>query len=156
MRKSGIFNLRKYAWENGGLCAVFLYLVMITAGMANQISISGSCSYSATSSCAGRQQISHVNSSECTDIERVIVGGKYCFESCMGQAAPGYYMQTVTRPVIGLTNCIITFYAPYACDNPGTSAGGSTSQTSCYIPSGKRGTDSSGSYTYTGNCYWKN
>lgn len=43
-----------------------------------------------------------------------------------------------------------------ACPNGGTSAAGATSITSCYLPSGTTGTDSSGTYTYTLNCYYTN
>lgn len=37
-----------------------------------------------------------------------------------------------------------------------TSAAGATSITSCYLPSGASFSDSTGSGTYTGNCYYKN
>ena len=40
------------------------------------------------------------------------------------------------------------------CPSPGTSAAGSTSQ-SCYIPAGTTGSDSTGTYKYTSNCYYK-
>ena len=40
------------------------------------------------------------------------------------------------------------------CPSPGTSAAGSTSVSSCYIPSGTTGSDDSGSYKYTANCYY--
>lgn len=35
-----------------------------------------------------------------------------------------------------------------------TASSGATSVTSCYLPSGTTGSDSSGSFTYTGNCYY--
>ena len=41
-----------------------------------------------------------------------------------------------------------------SCPSPGTSAAGSTSISSCYIPSGTTGSDNSGSYKYTANCYY--
>ena len=37
-----------------------------------------------------------------------------------------------------------------------TASAGSTSITSCYLPSGTSFSDSTGSGTYTGNCYYKN
>ncbi len=37
-----------------------------------------------------------------------------------------------------------------------TSGSGATSITECYIESGSTGSDSTGSYTYTGNCYYSN
>ncbi|MDE6250537.1 MAG: hypothetical protein K2M34_02800 [Alphaproteobacteria bacterium] len=40
------------------------------------------------------------------------------------------------------------------CPTPGTSANGATSITSCYIPSGTTFSDTSGSGTYTANCYY--
>lgn len=42
------------------------------------------------------------------------------------------------------------------CPNSGTSSEGSISITKCYIPSGTTGSDSTGSYTYTANCYYSN
>ena len=41
------------------------------------------------------------------------------------------------------------------CPSPGTSASNSTGITSCYIPSGYTGSDTSGSYEYAANCYYK-
>ena len=41
------------------------------------------------------------------------------------------------------------------CPSPGTSAAGSTSQSDCYIPAGTTGSDSTGTYKYTSNCYYK-
>lgn len=41
-----------------------------------------------------------------------------------------------------------------ACPSSGRSSRGSTSITSCYLPSGTTGSDSTGSYTYTSNCYY--
>ena len=40
------------------------------------------------------------------------------------------------------------------CPSPGTSAAGSTSQSDCYIPAGTTGSDSTGTYKYTANCYY--
>lgn len=43
-----------------------------------------------------------------------------------------------------------------SCTSPGTTAStGSTSSSDCYIPSGTTGSDSTGTYKYTSNCYWK-
>ena len=42
------------------------------------------------------------------------------------------------------------------CPSGGTSSAGTTSATGCYIPSGTTGSDSTGTYKYTSNCYWKN
>ena len=41
------------------------------------------------------------------------------------------------------------------CPSPGTSATGSTSQSDCYIPAGTTSSDSTGTYKYTSNCYYK-
>ena len=41
-----------------------------------------------------------------------------------------------------------------SCPWPGTSAAGSTSISSCYIRSGTLGSDDSGSYKYTADCYY--
>ena len=40
------------------------------------------------------------------------------------------------------------------CPSPGTSSAGSTSQSDCYIPAGTTGSDSTGTYKYTANCYY--
>lgn len=42
------------------------------------------------------------------------------------------------------------------CPSGGTSSAGSTSITSCYIPSGTAFNETSGTGTYTQNCYYKN
>lgn len=42
------------------------------------------------------------------------------------------------------------------CPDSGTSSEDSTNITQCYIPSGTTGSDSTGSYTYTANCYYSN
>ena len=41
-----------------------------------------------------------------------------------------------------------------SCPSPGTSPSGSTSISACYIPSGTTGSDGSGTYKYTANCYY--
>lgn len=56
--------------------------------------------------------------------------------------------------------CIADYYGSNGnctpCPSSGTSATGSTAITSCYIPSGSRFSDSTGSGTYTDKCYYKN
>ena len=141
------------------ICMVMSGMVIFGATWANNISLSGSCSTSYVSDCSGlsgnQMQVSGVSRSECTDIEHVMVEGDRCYDSCRGQCAAGYYLSEVTRVVPGHMSCTITFYYCAPCPLPGTSSGGSTSQTSCYIPSGNTGSDTTGSYKYTGNCYWK-
>lgn len=41
------------------------------------------------------------------------------------------------------------------CPSPGTSSSNASGITSCYIPSGYTGSDTSGSYEYAANCYYK-
>lgn len=41
------------------------------------------------------------------------------------------------------------------CPSPGTSSLNASGITSCYIPSGYTGSDTSGSYEYAANCYYK-
>ena len=41
------------------------------------------------------------------------------------------------------------------CPSPGTSSRNASGITSCYIPSGYTGSDTSGSYEYAANCYYK-
>lgn len=60
----------------------------------------------------------------------------------------GYY----GRPTSSLSGCT-------RCPSSGgvygtTASSGATDITECYIPSGTSGSDSSGSFTYTGNCYY--
>ena len=55
---------------------------------------------------------------------------------------PGYYLSGV---------------ACHSCPSGGTSADKNTGGvTVCYLPSGTTGSDSTGSYTYTANCYYSN
>ena len=41
-----------------------------------------------------------------------------------------------------------------ACPAPGTSSAGTTTMRGCYIPAGTTGSDSTGTYKYTANCYY--
>lgn len=59
--------------------------------------------------------------------------------------APGYYGVTSN----GTTGCT-------RCPQSGQSAVNSAAITSCYLPSGGSFSDSNGSGTYTGNCYYTN
>ena len=59
------------------------------------------------------------------------------------------------------TSCKPGYYlsggACQSCPSGGTSADKNTGGvTSCYLPSGTTGSDSTGSYTYTANCYYSN
>lgn len=59
---------------------------------------------------------------------------------------PGYYLSSGT--------CM---RCPSSGGAYGTSADRNTGGiTECYLPSGTTGSDSSGSFTYTGNCYYTN
>ena len=42
------------------------------------------------------------------------------------------------------------------CPGGGTSAAGSTSITDCYMSSGSTGSDATGMFIYTSNCYYSN
>lgn len=66
------------------------------------------------------------------------------------RCAVGYYGSS-TNGTSGCTRCPASggIYGT-------TAAAGSTVITSCYIPSGSSFSDSTGSGTYTGNCYYKN
>ena len=56
----------------------------------------------------------------------------------------GYYLA-----LLGSTSSCLS------CPSPGSESDGGTSGISgCYIPSGTTGTDGSGSYTYSGDCYY--
>ena len=58
----------------------------------------------------------------------------------------GYYL--MTDYASGTSSC-------WSCPSPGSASDGGTSGISgCYIPSGTTGSDGSGSYTYSGNCYY--
>ena len=72
-----------------------------------------------------------------------------CNEITTYRCAPGYY-GTSTNGTSGCTIC------PTANSMTGTSAAGSTSQTSCYIPSDTSNNDSAGIFTFTENCYYGN
>lgn len=65
------------------------------------------------------------------------------------RCAAGYYGSS-TNGTSGCTRC------PSSGGVYGTCAAGSTAITSCYLPSGTSFSDSTGSGTYTGNCYYSN
>lgn len=68
-----------------------------------------------------------------------------CASSIQFRCAAGYYGSSTT----GTSGCT-------RCPNSGVSMAGSTEITSCYLPSGTTGTDTSGTYTYTADCYYSN
>ena len=72
-----------------------------------------------------------------------------CVETTEYRCAAGYY-GTSTNGSTGCTKC------PSSGNVAGQSAAGSIAITSCYIPSGNTFSDSTGSGTYTGNCYYSN
>ena len=89
------------------------------------------------------------------------------------KCTPGYY-GTATSALAGCTKCpdnatcsggngstFVCNSGTYKslgscikCPSPGTSPSGSTSISSCYIPSGTTGSDGSGTYKYTADCYY--
>ena len=68
-----------------------------------------------------------------------------CTKKFESRCAAGYYGTGL--PTVGGSSCT-------QCPSPGTSAAGSTSQSDCYIPAGTTGSDSTGTYKYTANCYY--
>ena len=68
-----------------------------------------------------------------------------CDKTTQYRCAAGYYGITTN----GSSGCT-------RCPNSGSSVAGSTVITSCYLPSGTTGSDSSGTYTYTADCYYSN
>lgn len=97
-----------------------------------------------------------------------------CDSSCSGSGWTDYGTGYV-RKYTGVCNCNGTCDKTYSyacaagyygvtsngtsgctpCPNSGTSAQASTSITSCYLPSGTVGSDSTGTYVYTSNCYYR-
>lgn len=75
---------------------------------------------------------------------------KTCNKSTEYRCARGYYGSSMN----GTTGCS---RCPASGGAYGTTASaGSTAITACYIPSGTSFSDTTGSGTYTGNCYYKN
>ncbi len=68
-----------------------------------------------------------------------------CNQTNEYRCAAGYYGSSTN----GTSGCS-------RCPSSGSSSAGSTVITACYLPSGWTGTDSTGSYTYTANCYYSN
>ena len=68
-----------------------------------------------------------------------------CTKKIERRCTAGYY---------GTVGMIVSSSACTQCPSPGTSAAGSTSQSDCYIPAGTTGSDSTGTYKYTSNCYY--
>lgn len=66
-----------------------------------------------------------------------------CIISTSYRCTAGYY----GRPNASAPHC-----AP--CPAPGTSGTGASSINECYIPSGTTGSNASGTFTYTSNCYY--
>ena len=68
-----------------------------------------------------------------------------CTKRTQYRCAAGYYGTSSN----GTSGCS-------RCPSNGSSTAGATAITSCYLPSGTTGSDSTGSYTYTSNCYYSN
>ena len=68
-----------------------------------------------------------------------------CTKRTQYRCAAGYYGTSSN----GTSGCS-------RCPSNGSSTAGATAITSCYLPSGTTGSDSTGSYTYTANCYYSN
>ena len=68
-----------------------------------------------------------------------------CTKTAQYRCAAGYYGTSSN----GTSGCS-------RCPSNGSSTAGATAITSCYLPSGTTGSDSTGSYTYTSNCYYSN
>lgn len=81
--------------------------------------------------------------------QRTCNAENFCDEHAIYQCAAGYY-GTSTNGISGCTRC------PSSNGTDTTSVAGSTSITSCYIPSGTTFSDTSGSGIYTSHCYYKN
>ncbi len=73
-----------------------------------------------------------------------------CSVSTQYRCAPGYYGNSING-TSGCTACPSEPSSIY-----GTSTAGSTSITSCYIPTGTFTTDSKGTFAYRSNCYYTN
>lgn len=73
-----------------------------------------------------------------------------CSKNTEYRCATGYY-GTSTNGISGCTRC------PSSGGVYGiTASSGAKSITECYLPAGTTGSDNTGSFTYTGNCYYKN
>lgn len=67
-----------------------------------------------------------------------------CTKTIGARCAPNYYGTPNTAMTSGCT----------ACPQSGHSNADSTSITSCYLPAGTTGSDSTGAYTFASNCYY--
>ena len=68
-----------------------------------------------------------------------------CTKKTERRCSAGYY---------GTVGALVNSSSCTQCPSPGTSSAGATSQSDCYIPAGTTGSDSTGTYKYTSNCYY--
>ena len=140
----------------------------------------GTCTYNYTACVCKNGCTSDSWTSSNTGYESAYICDKTCTRVYSHQCAAGYY-GTATSASAGCTKCPSnasctggnnsTFVCNQGyykngskcerCPASGgvygtTASAGSTSITSCYLPSGTSFSDSTGSGTYTGNCYYKN
>ncbi len=78
-----------------------------------------------------------------------------CQTTTIARCQKGYYgtakLNNLQTSCSGCTAC------PSSGGIAGTTSGpGATAITECYIPAGTKSSDSTGSFEYTGNCYYKN
>ncbi len=113
-------------------------IIECTSNTYNKCGCTNGCSTTAwTAKSTGYEVRDYCNTTNCTTTKEY-------------RCARGYY-GTSTNGTSGCTRC------PASGGIYGTTpAASSTVITSCYIPSGNTFSDSTGSGTYTGNCYYKN
>lgn len=89
-----------------------------------------------------------------TGYEPSLAGNTYFFDPKTDNCAAGYYK--IKTPVYTMGAPMYYTYDCIKCPNGGTSDVGAESITKCYLPSGTTDSDSTGKYTYTSKCYYKN
>jgi len=93
--------------------------------------------------CASGYKLATLNITECPQA----AAGQYeTYTGCVRDCQKGYYADP------GITNCI---RCPLSDGVYGTTTGtGAVSSAACYIPAGTTLSDSTGTYTYTSDCYY--
>lgn len=91
----------------------------------------------------------------CDKLESRACVNNLCKTTTTARCQKGYYGTATLNNL--KTSCSGCTACPSSGGVAGTTSGpGATAITECYIPAGTKSSDSTGSFEYTGNCYYKN
>lgn len=102
----------------------------------------------------GEVLVNHIDAiaqESCSGLPAAVTCQYYGF--CLCEAN---YYPYISSENIDNTTEVIQYFVCFNCPDGGQSQAGARSINACYVPAGTGGTDSSGTWEYTSNCYYSN